>query len=597
MKTKEKEYKDQLQQEEETLRKQKKKSRRFLIAKLIFFLLFVVGLYMSYVHANTFYLIGGIFSFLIYLFMCQKDVVHQYKMDWTRNKKSYLTNELKALSGDYTPFRAGEGYIDPNHPFTFDLDVFGLSSLFQRINRTLTTKGEECLAAHLQNLPTSNKAYQAVLNRQEAIQELAEKFEWRLNFLSLPLKGEAPLKASLSYQEKQKEQKKLMHVAVPFFLAISIASFFTAVGYSIWGTLSSSVPVLIFVVQLLVTSLFTRSLMKQMQEIGRIHEELKNYLSLLQQVTKVSFQTKLNQSIQCDLVGKEKSALTAFKQLSVISNQLDRRANILLLLLFNGVFFQDIFLIRRCERWKKHYLNEMESWMQQIGELDALVSMATYQFNTPYALQPQISDSPTFVYQAEQLYHPFLKKSEAVANDFQMDERHFYIITGANMAGKSTFLRTLGVNYILALNGMPVCAQKYEVSFFHLFTSMRTSDNLSAHISYFNAELLRLKALIDNCKENAHTFIILDEILKGTNSVDKLKGSQLFLQEMAKQRVSGVVATHDLQLSKLENTATNFHNYCFEIALSEEISYSYKIKKGIAKNMNATYLLQSILKG
>ena len=180
------------------------------------------------------------------------------------------------------------------------------------------------------------------------------------------------------------------------------------------------------------------------------------------------------------------------------------------------------------------------------------------------------------------------------------------------MAGKSTFLRSLGVNYILAMAGMPVFADQLKISRFRLFSSMRTTDDLTHGISYFNAELIRLEELLKFCKESAEgknskesiagnkeslrTLIILDEILKGTNSLDKLNGSRKFLEAIAKQPVSGIIATHDLELSKMENDASGkFHNYCFEIDLGTDVTYTYKIQKGVARNQNATFLLNKIL--
>ena len=164
------------------------------------------------------------------------------------------------------------------------------------------------------------------------------------------------------------------------------------------------------------------------------------------------------------------------------------------------------------------------------------------------------------------------------------------------MAGKSTFLRSLGVNYILAMNGMPVFADSFRVSLFSLFSSMRTSDDLAHGISYFNAELLRLRQLIDHCRGHRHTLIILDEILKGTNSLDKLNGSRMFLEAISNLPVSGVIATHDLELSRMADDETGrFHNFCFEIRLSDEITYTYKITPGVARNQNATHLLKGIL--
>ena len=182
-------------------------------------------------------------------------------------------------------------------------------------------------------------------------------------------------------------------------------------------------------------------------------------------------------------------------------------------------------------------------------------------------------------------------------NDFNIHHLDYSIITGANMAGKSTFLRTLGVNYILAMNALPVFADSMRVSIFRLFTNMRTTDDLTHGISYFNAELLRLRQLIDSLRPTVPSLIILDEILKGTNSLDKLNGSRLFLQYISEKNVTGVIATHDLELSKLaDEMPGRFHNYCFEIELGEKITYSYKITSGVARNQNATFLLKNILK-
>ena len=222
--------------------------------------------------------------------------------------------------------------------------------------------------------------------------------------------------------------------------------------------------------------------------------------------------------------------------------------------------------------------------------------MATFRYNEPRGIDATIVDEYKVVYDANDLYHPFLG-DKAVANDFNIQDGNYYIVTGANMAGKSTFLRSVGINYILALCGMPVFASDYRVSLFSLFSSMRTSDDLAHGISYFNAELLRLKQLIDTCRENSRTLIILDEILKGTNSADKLNGSRMFLEAMSKMPVTGIIATHDLELSKMaDQYPQRFHNYCFEIELGASVTYSYKITPGVARNQNATFLLKEILK-
>ena len=232
-----------------------------------------------------------------------------------------------------------------------------------------------------------------------------------------------------------------------------------------------------------------------------------------------------------------------------------------------------------------------------MSRMDALVSMATFRYNEPQAGGAVIDEGDGVVYEARALWHPFLG-NKAVRNDFSILNGNYYIVTGANMAGKSTFLRSLGINYILAMNGMPVFAGSLRVSVFALFTSMRTTDDLTRGISYFNAELLRLRQLIGFCEEHKNTLIILDEILKGTNSADKLNGSRLFLEYISLRNVTGVIATHDLELSRMaDGHAGRFHNYCFEIELGTDVTYSYRITPGVARNQNATFLLKELLDG
>ena len=238
----------------------------------------------------------------------------------------------------------------------------------------------------------------------------------------------------------------------------------------------------------------------------------------------------------------------------------------------------------------------VDEWIAAVSHFDALVSMATFRYNEPSATEAEIIEKDEVVYEARGLYHPFLG-AKAVRNNFTITDLHYYIITGANMAGKSTFLRSIGINYVLACNGMPVFADSLRISLFSLFSSMRTTDDLANGISYFNAELLRLQQLIEVCRLNRHTLIILDEILKGTNSLDKLNGSRLFLQSVTSLPITGIIATHDLELSKMQQEhPERFHNYCFEIRLADEITYTYRLSEGVARNQNATYLLKNILK-
>lgn len=565
----------------------KQKSRLFVAGQIVFFLLFLAFLVLyTLVSWGALPLVLSAVSLLLYALVRLMDVKNDEQVHRLSNLRKVYLHELSYLKGDFSCFDDGERYVDAHHPFTFDLDVFGPESLFQRINRTVTTGGSDWLAAQLSSVANRSA-------RADAVDELAAMEPWRATFMALGADGRID---SALIRRALQEIKSLQ---IPTFAAkrwtfvlawLLIVGLFAAVVASVAGWVSAQLPlwwgILHFFGVFFVCSGACRVISKV---VDKLHAQLQVYVKLIRQVSETTtFTTPQNAAIVNVLQGARQS----FDQLNDILNGLDRRGNILGLFLMDALFLSDYFLVRRFLRWQRQYLGQVPVWIDAISEMDGLVSMATFRYNEPQAGRAEVVASEEMVYEAVGLYHPFLG-AKAVRNDFTLHHRHYYIITGANMAGKSTFLRALGINYILAMNGMPVFATSLRVSTYKLFSSMRTTDDLAHGISYFNAELLRLKQLLTACRHNAQTLIILDEILKGTNSADKLNGSRLFLQAVSALPVTGVIATHDLELSKMEGE--RFHNYCFEIALGQDVTYSYKITPGIARNQNATFLLREIL--
>ena len=567
----------------------KQKSRLFVAGQIVFFLLFLAFLVLyTLVSWGALPLVLSAISLLLYALVRLMDVKNDEQVHRFSNLRKVYLHELSYLNGDFSCFNDGERYVDAHHPFTFDLDVFGKDSLFQRINRTVTTGGSDWLAAQLSSVVNRSA-------RAEAVDELASMEPWRATFMALGADGR--IDSALIRQGLQ----EIKSLQIPTFAArrwtfvlacLHIVGLFAAVVASVAGWVSAQLPlwwgILHFFGVFFVCSGACRVISKA---VDKLHEQLQVYVELIRQVSETTaFTTPQNAAIVDVLQGARQS----FDQLNDILNGLDRRGNILGLFLMDALFLSDYFLVRRFLRWQRQYLGQVPVWIDAISEIDGLVSMATFRYNEPQAGRAEVVASEEMVYEAVGLYHPFLG-AKAVRNDFTLQHRHYYIITGANMAGKSTFLRALGINYILAMNGMPVFATSLRVSAYSLFSSMRTTDDLAHGISYFNAELLRLKQLLTACQHNSQTLIILDEILKGTNSADKLNGSRLFLQAVSALPVTGVIATHDLELSKM--AGVRFHNYCFEIALGQDVTYSYKITPGIARNQNATFLLREILSG
>lgn len=505
-------------------------------------------------------------------------------------KIKVCTHELEGLEGNYSAFADGKEYIDPKHEYSVDLDIFGEYSLYHRINRTVTQYGSNALAGKLTVLASDREE---IRQNQDAIKELAGLSDWRLEFLANDY-----IKSTLGglshHIGKQKYEGVLVSTYLPY---ISITLTIVCLLLGIVGLIPMSCFSGMFILQLLFASCTSKVQKEANKHISALHKEYAGYLNLLKAIEKADFQSEKLKVLSHVLFGGKNHSKIAFQKLSSLLNLFDIRGSEVMYILLNGLLLFDVLLIREFTRWKKRYLSYMDNWLSAIAEVDALVTLSVYAYNYPKNRYAEMAkDTDEIIVEALCVHHPFLESEKAVPNDFILQKNHVAIVTGANMAGKSTFLRTVGITYVLANMGAPVCAERFRFSIVSLFSSMRTTDNLSDNISYFHAELLRLKQLINHLRQHPHTLVILDEILKGTNSKDKLNGSILFLDFVSQMNMSGIIATHDLELAQHYNPLKEkFSNYCFEIELSEEITYSYKIHKGIAQNLNASYLLKKML--
>ena len=581
------------------------------------------------------YLLGAALCLIAYLGIRRLDDKNKEKIDHLSALLKVYQDEIKAWEGDFSPFETGDCYQNPQHSYSFDLDVFGKSSLFNRICRTITSGGSEALARNLTRETPLNM--EDIKRKRDLQKELAGEGEnWRMEFLALGEKNRSQTADGKMVNGKMKKidsaavvdaMQKVSKMEVPAWFGspvslvigwLLIIGVVGSVILSICDMVSVNFALWWVLVQYMVVFFVCKQTLDKIDSNGgKLRHQLIAYAQILQLINRRNFHSELGKEMQNSLA----DALPSFAQLEKILKGYDRRGNFLGLFFTDAFMLSDFFLVRSFLKWKNTYMVKMEEWMHIISEMDAMVSMADFRYNHPEAEEAEfVSGSSEIVFEGKNLYHPFLG-AKAVKNDFTIKDDNYYIITGANMAGKSTFLRSLGVNYILAMAGMPVFAELLKISRFRLFSSMRTTDDLTHGISYFNAELIRLEELLKFCKESAEgifckenseekfckesaedykeplrTLIILDEILKGTNSLDKLNGSRKFLEAIAKQPVSGIIATHDLELSKMENDASGkFHNYCFEIDLGTDVTYTYKIQKGVARNQNATFLLNKIL--
>ena len=584
-------YKDEIASLTSKEKALQRKSNIYVACKLILFCCIIASIWYTVGNkGNVPGFISIAISVILYVAALKADAILNRKIRDLQSRRKVCENELSYFRNDFSPFEDGTEFIDPHHKYSYDLDIFGPESLFNRINRTVTLKGKEMLARKLTDLPSDTDI---IHKRQEAVKELAALPQWRIKFHSNRHIGKE-LDRLADVIAKPIQGNLFMKDPVPQIL--SIVTVLSLAGW-LTGFVSPIVFCSLFVLQHLITFFSGRRTDRMIQFTDSLYKECRRYTDILKDIETAGFKSELLiKSRQC-LFDDGTGSLKAFDHLSRILNLYDQRGNFLLYLLFNGTIMYDIMVSKMFFKWISKYGSHITGWTDSIAEIDALASFGTYVFNNPDNTYGEIlAASSGTIIETSDIVHPFLSGRNGVPNSFTLKRDNLAIVTGANMAGKSTFLRTIGVSFILATNGAAVCARKFAFVPVSLFSSMRTADNLSKDTSYFQAELSRLRLMLEYVKSHTYTLVILDEILKGTNSSDKLKGSMIILEELSRHEVSGIIATHDLGITDLENRYPDkFLNYCFEIELSDTIRFSYKISRGVARNMNASHLIEIML--
>lgn len=585
-------YKDRLLHTESELRKANKQIRTISFLRIISFLGIIIC---AVVFEDKLIKYSGIgLCFILFAILLK---LHGKLFPFKQRlevKLEIFRKELKALEYDFSEFDEGSEFIDPNHYYTFDLDVFGRKSLFQILNRTCTQIGKETLAAWLQN-HLRNQA--SILERQNCIQDLAsrngfrEEFAVTGNINSTAKEDISTIKEWIQATDifTKKMWVRALLWGIPTCNAILLATgILEIISLSWFGLFFSACIIFSF-------AIVKRASILQDEYTDKL-KVLSTYAKLIDLMEAEHWESPKLQKLVNDLRIKNQSPSKILAKLSKEIDKLDLRNNQLLYVILEGLFFFQLHQIAKIERWKIQYGQYLENWIAVIGEMDALCSLGTFAYNHPTYVYPTISNRP-FCFKASGMGHPAMSTEQCVRNDANIPSRpYFLIITGANMAGKSTYLRTIGTNYILACIGAPVCCEHLEIYPSQLITSLRTTDSLSENESYFFAELKRLKRIIDLLNQGEELFIILDEILKGTNSADKQKGSFNLIRQFILSKTNGIIATHDLLLGELaSHFPDEIKNFCFEADIKEnELSFSYKIREGVAQNMNACFLMKKM---
>ena len=523
-------------------------------------------------------------------------VVHNkyfYKRTYTETRLKLNEDELNAINYDFSAFDGAKEMIDGEHSFSLDLDLFGDKSFFQSLNRTVTAQGKKLLAEWFMN-PADKK--EDVLSRQEAITELSNRQDLFQHFYTLgKINKENNKSIEILDKIRQDFDQSIASPVWKILTWIVPAIWVILIGCNSFGLIQEKWIGIYSIVAIVVAYWNSKQVMQLYNSVDKMENILKTYSSLIEVIENEEFTSSELKKISEKLKNNNRKASESLKTLSRHIGALNQRFSLAGAIL-NILFMRDTRHSIALVKWKERHHNDIVGWIEALAEIDAYLSMGNYAFNHPDYIYPEVSDN-YFVMEGKALGHPLINRDVCVRNKIDIPKSPwFLIITGANMAGKSTYLRTVGINYLMACTGLPVCAEKMIFYPAHLVTSLRTSDSLASNESYFFAELKRLKMIIDRLQKGERLFIILDEILKGTNSADKQKGSMALMKQLVKLQSCGIIATHDLVLGSLEEEFPNeIKNYRFEADITDnELTFSYQLREGVAQNMNACFLMRKM---
>ncbi|MBR6176808.1 MAG: hypothetical protein IKQ70_02850 [Bacteroidales bacterium] len=527
-------------------------------------------------------------TIIIFLFFVKKNAEYQYQKSINKNLRDINASELKALDNDNSDFDGGDEFIDPSHPYTYDLDIFGKKSIFQKVNRTITHGGKLLLANGFIN---QSKDINKILETQQNTLLFENEVDARQNFIA---EGKL-FKDDITDQNIEDISKadyfftnSPLWKIIAIILIIGTLSSLILASYDI---VNMYIPSFLFIVQLSIFSFNSKKTKVLSDKIEKTEKAFKKYYSLFRIIENIN---NVPQKFSDEI--KSKTISKALGELATIALRYEQRHNLIMALFGQGLFSYDIIINTKFENWERKYCSKIKHWFEIIAEYDFLFSLANLKFNNPNWCFPKPAEKE-FILNAKNAGHPLIQDEKCVRNNINFsDQKYLIILTGANMAGKSTYLRTIGTNLILSQLGAVVCAESFEFSPVEILTSIRTSDSVQESESYFFAELKRLQKIITKLESGATLFVIVDEMLRGTNSKDKHDGSEKFLRKLLKYKCYGIFATHDINIGNLrEEYPQNIATKCFEITFdSDRLIFDYTLKDGISKNLNASYLMKKM---
>lgn len=550
------------------------------ILRLLSFILTILFLILGIIQKNIiYYIFMSLFLITFILFL----VIHMKKFKKLDNilfKLAVIKDYESRTNDTWKNFKdKGEEFLISNLYYQTDLDIYGYGSLYQYINVAKTAYGRRRVSELLTDSKTTKED---ILFNQEAVCELSNNVKCHIELEALlrnyykisqedrPRQMDNAINNISNKVELKKSSLWVAILSIIVVLTVIILSIFKVVPYII-------VPIVILL-NFLITSYFSN--------IGEINSNLitvgslfLGYNDIIKYIEVNDFNSKELNNIKNDIMTNKK----ALKEFNIINSFISSSNNIIYRIIFDGLFSIDTFMSYLFVKWQKKKCDSIKNIALSIAKLEGLLSLSVIGLVKDTHVVPKVSQEFKF----EELYHPLISENNAVKNDFKFEGMN--IITGSNMSGKTTFMRTIGVNYLLFKAGGIVCANSFNAGIYKIMTSMKVVDEMTNGISTFYGEVLRIKSIVEESENDENLLVLVDEIFKGTNTLDRLTGAKAFIEKINKSNIKAIITTHDFELCNIKGV----NNYHFlEHYIDDKIKFDYKIHDGISQTRNAIYLLK-----
>ena len=538
-------------------------------------------------------LVAGTLVLIVFIRLVIADLKNKSSISHQKYLVTINKNELEAIAHNYYHLNAGREHIPKEHLYANDLDIFGHASVFQYINRTTSEMGSSMLAEWLLNPADAD----TILKRQEAVKELKVITNWRQELQAFGAAAKIQ-KATTDRLEKWFTEDYIFISGKFWVLASYIipVMLFVVIMLNIAGVIDNYTRNYFLLAAALFAFYTTKKVTPLHQQVSKMTDELEVLNKSIQLIEGTDFKSVFLQDLKNQFIQHGDKASAQINQLKKILERLDLRFNFMVFIPLDILLQWDLQQAITLEKWKKRNHSNVVQWFSVLSEFEAINSFSTLSFNNPGWCFPVFKPDHFFM-EGKKIGHPLIKADKCVDNPIYIEQAgKLMLVTGSNMAGKSTYLRSIGVNTVLAMAGAPVCAAYFCLSPVQVVSSMRIADNLEENTSTFYAELKKLKTIIEKVNNNEKVFILLDEILRGTNSLDRHTGSAALIKQLIKQHAACIIATHDVELAKMkEDYPANIMNYHFDVQVSnDELYFDYRLKAGICTSLNASILMKKI---